>query len=438
MTVVCAGCDGQLSGVAAAPAAAFAGGPNEQTVEVVPLRSIGLVPSTPISVEVQNGDISVVALDATQFFSGAIFIEDDIVFVKDITETLAVTSRAELVSAESEGGQGGPRAITHLRVPDNGVDLYLHSQKGAIFIGGKFGNITASADDGRIEVRGQTAGLTLTVNGKHAIVVDGESGQLNLSSIGGLIDVTTARATSHISITTVTGEIMFSGRPDGGDHYFSAGAASRVTLVLPRDLKFDIVAQTSGQPISIQYPTTPTPVTVCVTMDPGWPVDAHYDSTYGKPRAQVMVRPAGAQITTPVVISGTLGPGYLLFHTTMHTFSALLPDLSDLSIDQVDQAPSIPSVAAIPIVAAGPAVVQNPQDVTDPALLAQLESFKSAGGDVALATPLTAPLNVRPSGGAVPMRGHNCAVAPPAASPVRVFVAAKGGAIRILQMSPGN
>ncbi len=438
--LICVGCDGRLLATGDAPAAGSNG--SDQTAEVVALRSVGLVPSVPISVEVHNGDISVVALRATTFFSGAIFIEDDIVFTSDITETLEITNKAEVVKAEASDGIKGPRAITHLRVPEN-VALNLHTRKGAIFVSGVLGDITAVADDGRIEVRGQTGALTLKSKGDSGIVVDGETGSLILTSGNGPIEITMGTAAPLVSVSTGAGQVFFSGKLAEGNNYFTATAAGQITVMMPRDLKFDLNARTVKSAITVQYPTTPNKTFVCATMDVGWPVDARVDSTHNKPRAQITVKPASNQITVPVVLTGTIGQldgiGYLMFHTTMHSFSALVPDLSDLSLDQVDYS-------------TGATVGQNFQDVTDPSALAAFESFTGQSGQVATAIPLNAEaanvpanqsppsrnLTVLPSGAAIPMKGHNCLLDIAPSASVRVYLTSAGGQIRILQMSPGK
>lgn len=456
LVLACTGCDSQIIAVAAPSPSK---GLNQSTVEVVPMRSIGLVNNVPISVEVHNGDISVVALDATQFFSGAIFIEDDILYTQDITETLQIRDKTEMqVRADDVAGVKGPRAVTHMRVPEN-VTLNLHARNGSIFVAGRLGNVTAAAEGGKIEVRGQTRNLTLTTQGDNGITVDGETGTLVLVSDKGPVDVATGMNPTRVTVKTAGGNVIFSGKLAADINSFTTATNGQITLMMPRDLSFDIIARTVGKPISVQYPTTPYRVLVCATMDQGWPVDLHVEGTQNKLRGQITVQPVGDQVDTPVVISGTIGPSYLMFHTTMRNFTALLPDLSDLSLDQVTTTityPDLPTgqaaAAPVPTAAAGQANAQSMPASSDPAVAAGLASFMNQAGDVATAAPLdAAPASpftnpaptvanaaFTPSGRAVPMKGDNCPLPLPSAAAVRIYLVSEGGQIRILQMSPGN
>ncbi|HZY42284.1 MAG TPA: hypothetical protein VFF59_09830, partial [Anaerolineae bacterium] len=280
---------------------------------------------------------------------------------------------------------------------------------------------------------------------------------LMLATDNGDIRITAEETVVHAS--TGTGEIFFSGKLAQGNNYFTTTADSSITVMLPREVSYEVIARTNGQAITVQYPyTRGSPVTVCGTMDPGWPVDAHINTNGQKPRAQITISPGTNPVTTTTVFSGVVTANYVMFHTTVRMVRALLPDISDMYLDLLPTAVNIPGIGVVTDnpasapAAPPPTNLQSPDTVTDPAIQTALDSYKNSSGQVPSAVPLgttapAAPPNNLPvytgaiaTDRAVPMRGDNCPLPAqlPQAFPVRVYINSNSGLIRILQMSPGN
>ncbi|MBI5564446.1 MAG: hypothetical protein HY870_06100 [Chloroflexi bacterium] len=430
-----------------------------------------------VRVKVHNGDIDVIAVSASEVFTGAYFVEDDIYFLNDIAEVVNFSAPTPLphILADEPGGVNGPPAMTHVRVPE-GTALELRTPKGNIHVAGKVGAVTAVADLGSIEVRGQTGPLNLTTHGdSHGITVDGVGGPLILATDNGEIHITVVSALVRAS-TGEAGNIFFSGELQAGDNYFTTTKGSDITVVMPRAAAYSVLARTASQHgITIQYPNIATaPVTICGTMDPGWPVDTHIDTNGQKARGQISLSPGVNPITSTTLFSGVVTPGYVAFHTTIRFIEAMIPDVSDVYVDTLDYFPAIPGIrersdytGAIAATAVPPAPAAASPAVTDPAAASALESFMNAGGAApptaiplgnapAAAAPTAvpaapgAPINpaiiVTPNmgvitrGRAFPGHGDNCPLPLPLLEnkPVRVYITSGSGQIRLLQMSPGR
>lgn len=474
MAVACAGCmDQLLPGNAPLPAS---DGSQEKTVEVVPLRAVEPVPDV-VRVKVHNGDIDVIAVSPSAAFTGTYFVEDDIYFFSDVAEAVNFSAPTPMpnIMADASGGTSGPPAMTHVRIPE-GAALDLHTPNGNIRVAGRVGSVTAVADNGSIEVRGQTGLLNLTTRGaNHDITVDGDSGSLILATENGKIRVTTVR--SLVQASTGGGSIFFSGELQAGDNYFTTTADSSITVVLPREATYSVLARTSSNTgITIQYPNIKAaPVTICGTMDPGWPVDAHIDTNGQKARGQITLSPGANPITNTTIFSGVVTPRYMAFHTTVRFVKAMLPDVSDIYVDTLNYYPAISGVRGQAEYTATPVAANTPSAqptaaapaVTDPTAASALQSFMNADSNVATAVPLNnvsatamptaAPIaassaNINPAvivtpdmgvitrGQAVPGHGDNCPLPPPLlqSHPVRVYLTSSNGLIRLLQMSPGR
>ncbi len=291
--------------------------------------------------DINNGDVVIVAkrpaeivADADELGSGAsaeLARNEARTHMSLANSVNAVELRGQ-VDDQTHGPDPADRSWLHLDAPPDTILPDVSTHTGNIEIMGKFGNITANVlTNGNITIMGADGDVNLStalgsiradIMPAHALTVHANRGNVDLVA-----------RWAAVRAGTTEGNVRFVGSLQNSmTHIFTTTAGGSITVAVPaypvnypQPVIYRVHAQTSAQPIVIDYPpdrkSDGNPLPICGVIHNAGPYDYHIE------RAQInfghiVVTPV---VTAPFYFSGTLTTSYYRFDTDRAQLSFFTP-----------------------------------------------------------------------------------------------------------------